>query len=96
MKKRLLIILLLITFTGFSQEQKTSIRFAVYPNPVQDNFSITVDSTIRTVKIYTVLGKEVARFEKQDNYNISSLKKGIYLLYVETSVGSSVRKLAIK
>lgn len=101
MKKTTLYLFLCFALTTFAQSNtpdtaNNPIVFSVYPNPVQTSFRIKTTEVINTIKIYNVLGKEIIRFEKQDIYLVSDLKKGIYLLHLETETGIAVRKLIIK
>lgn len=101
MKKGLLIILLAFYSFGFAQDKtekqpNQNIVFAIYPNPVHQVFHINTNDTVVSVTIYNVLGKQVAQFHEQDQYNISALKRGIYLLHLETESGVAVRKLVVR
>ena len=70
------------------------IRF--YPNPIKNNtlrFNNVEDTEIR---IYDVLGKLVKIEQLKTNnasINISNLNKGIYLVNISGSYGSSTKKL---
>lgn len=60
--------------------------FCLYPNPVKETLYFNTNSIIDTVKIYSLIGQNLATF-KRDNLidnsiNISNLSKGIYLLKV--------------
>ncbi len=101
MKKRLLIILLAFYSFGFAQNQtekqlNQDITFAIYPNPVHQVFHIKTDEVIVKVKIFNILGKQVEQFDTQEKYDVSELKRGIYLLHLETASGIAVRKLVVK
>jgi hypothetical protein len=103
MKHKLLLLFLLLFSYGFSQEiekksvqEPKSISVQIYPNPVKDSFSLEADTPILWVKIYNVFGKQVAQFSVQERYDISFLKKGMYLLRLETQNGVVVRKLAVE
>jgi hypothetical protein len=103
MKHKLLLLFLLLFSYGFSQEiegesvQKPKvIAVRIYPNPVKDSFSLEAGMPILWVKIYNIFGKQVAQFTAQDRYDISFLKKGMYLLRLETQNGVVVRKLAVE
>lgn len=56
----------------------------IYPNPVLDKFKIKTDNNFINVKLYDILGKEINNINLSDNeFNISFLDKGIYLLKIE-------------
>ena len=101
MKRIILYLFLLLASYSFAQQDTTKtvandIDFTVYPNPVRSSFKINTEAAILKVRIYNVLGKEVAVFNKQVLYTVADLKKGIYLLHLETKRGVAVRKLIIK
>lgn len=55
----------------------------IYPNPVQDKFSIKTDDTIINFKLYDFMGKEILNVSDLDNQiNVSNLKKGVYILKI--------------
>jgi len=98
MKHKLLLLFLLLFSYGYSQEveEEKPLKFTIYPNPVQDSFSLELEETVLWVKIYDIFGKQVALFSGQEYYDISYLKKGMYLLRLETKNSVAVRKLAVK
>jgi hypothetical protein len=67
----------------------------IYPNPVQSNFVMSLDSRISTeldVKIYDVVGKLVKSFTRnsnigvqQLNFDVSELSSGSYMIEVRSS-----------
>lgn len=74
-------------------------NIAVYPNPVENNLFILAKENIKSVKIYTVLGKKVINL-KIDNTKIelemAALKKGIYLLKAITTSNKNITKKIVK
>lgn len=70
--------------------------FKIYPNPIKGNtLNADVKSTT-SYQIYDILGKKVLSGTVTTNnkkINVSSLKKGIYILKLETSNGSITKKL---
>lgn len=74
----------------------TSIGFKLYPNPSNQNWTITSKETIESIQLFDVLGKimysgnpQSNSFEVQGTY----LNKGIYFAKVETLSGSATLKL---
>ena len=54
---------------------------AVYPNPVADIIFIKSKTPVHQVKLYDILGKEVAvPFSNGEEMNVSSLQAGLYIL----------------
>lgn len=68
----------------------------VYPNPAQNEWNISADNIIVSVKLFDVLGKEV-QVSKPNALNVrvdaSELSKGLYFANITTDNGSKVVKL---
>ena len=79
-----------------STTQNTFESFKMFPNPTSGNrvyFSVTENATI---KIYTVLGKLVSTSQvtkTNNNIDISTLSKGIYLVKVDSNKQHITKKL---
>ncbi len=75
-----------------------AINLNVFPNPATDNFSITANSTIRSIMITDITGKVVYNDVINDNeIRINnSFGSGIYLVRIHTDEGVFVRKLQIQ
>ncbi|MDB0600434.1 T9SS type A sorting domain-containing protein [Tenacibaculum maritimum] len=70
-------------------------KIQVYPNPVEDFVKIQTEESLRDVRIYNVLGKELLRL-KAKNVDFSSLPKGIYFLIIRTKDHKKLVKKIIK
>ncbi len=72
-------------------------KFNTFPNPANDVVQIATSLEINKVEMYNVLGKKVTTSFNQHNNNvdISSLSKGIYVLKI-TSGQSTITKKIIK
>ena len=83
-----------------SSSEFTAIAFSVYPNPIQQEFKINLDSsiTLNTLKIYNNLGQIVysKSSDFESNYDISSLSKGVYHLEINDQAGNRSIKNIIK
>lgn len=68
---------------------------SVYPNPTKDVLNLKVPSTVEVtnVNLFDVLGKKVSVSYNEGLINTSSLSQGIYLLKVETNVGTLTQKV---
>lgn len=75
-------------------EQKA--KFNLYPNPASDNFTIEIDSNLKSVKIYSTQGQKVLTSNSKD-INVYNLSKGIYLVQIEDQNNNrSTQKLIVK
>jgi hypothetical protein len=71
----------------------------LYPNPVQDKFSIESDINIKHIKMYNQLGQVVLGFDDikpQTSYNISALSKGVYFVELSSVQGKKTVKKLVK
>lgn len=80
----------------FSTTEFTSTNFKLYPNPSNQNWTITSKETIESIQLFDVLGKIIysgnpqsTSFEVQGTY----LNTGIYFAKIETLSGSATLKL---
>ncbi len=74
--------------------------FVLFPNPVTEGklYMISSNNTTKQVEIYTMLGQQVYLNSVQINeaIDVTSLKKGIYMLHIEEEGKIATRKLVIK
>ncbi len=83
------------------QEQQTS-KVDIYPNPAKDNITIRSSIAIKTIDVYSILGKKVKQYQFDSNIteqslDLSSLQSGMYMIRFETNNGSILtKKLALK
>lgn len=80
--------------TSVAEEDIADIN--IYPNPASDYFQLTENSSIKTIQIYDIVGKNVATYQHQSSgtYDISNLRDGLYvvrLLDVNGKVAKSMR-----
>ena len=73
----------------------------IYPNPINKERSFiniaSKHSLVKTIEIFDVLGKQVyANILTGKQLNISSLRKGVYILKITENNISESRKLVIK
>ncbi len=93
MKNLLLVLLLFVSFSVFSQDkndqspvaitESSTAHFSVYPNPVEDRLSINTKLEDYSIEIINSLG-QVVNFQKNNNglqtVDYSNLASGMYLL----------------
>ncbi|WP_420580271.1 S8 family serine peptidase [Reichenbachiella sp.] len=76
----------------------------VYPNPVENELRINVDNVkhVSSVSLVHVSGKEISELKTQnagDNVirvDVSSVRPGLYVLMIETSIGRNIQRVRIK
>ncbi|MDT0295247.1 T9SS type A sorting domain-containing protein [Mesonia ostreae] len=75
---------------------KKEVEVTLFPNPVGSKFQLEMEQEkkIRSVRIFSVNGKEILKFnEAQSSYDVSQLKQGIYFIQIETEERKSIIKL---
>ncbi|HEY9113856.1 MAG TPA: Omp28-related outer membrane protein [Bacteroidales bacterium] len=74
---------------------KQEIKLSVYPNPASDKLFVKSETPIRTIEIHDISGRKLLKVTSEsylEQLNVSSLKSGTYLLFVQTEKGMAVRK----
>ncbi len=70
-------------------------KIKIYPNPTSEN-NISISSDIDlTVEVFTILGKSVLKeikLSNNTNFDISSLKTGVYFIKLTSDKGSIIKK----
>ena len=71
-------------------------RFSIFPNPVQNSFTIQLKENIqlKKVRIYNNLGQLITSSKKL-TINTSTFSSGIYFVEIETNKGKATKKLVI-
>ncbi|WP_379963190.1 T9SS type A sorting domain-containing protein [Epilithonimonas sp. UC225_85] len=88
----------IITFTNLLATGETmqyDNRMQVYPNPVKDSFKINNPEKMKidTVEITDVSGRLVKIIKGSEEYNVSDLPKGTYILKIKSSELTKITKL---
>jgi len=82
---------------------KSDQTFSIYPNPAKDNVQINVVSSqsCNTISITDISGKQILikktnQAESTITMDVSTLKKGLYFISVDTSCGKQTKKLIVE
>ncbi len=86
------------TFTvlGVDDIENNQSLITILPNPAQNFFSIQSKNSIQQVTIFDASGKQIKAFSKSNNYDISTLEKGIYFVEIIDNVGKINTQKLIK
>ncbi len=71
-------------------------EFSLFPNPVEEQFTIETNKKVESLKLYNLSGKLVKEFDLQDTYSVSGLPAGIYYLNISCENEIFTRKLVIE
>jgi hypothetical protein len=70
--------------------------FVAYPNPTVNNWTISGDSTINSVAIYDIMGKQISMVEVNDmevEINTTNIRSGVYFARIVSDNGVQTVKL---
>ncbi|WP_027381554.1 T9SS type A sorting domain-containing protein [Chryseobacterium daeguense] len=83
------------TGLGTSEVMQYDNRVQVYPNPVKDMFKINNPEKIKisNVEIIDISGKIIKNLKASEEYNVSDLPKGNYILKIKSSEATKITKL---
>ena len=68
---------------------------SLYPNPTNGLFQLETEVGFDSVEIYSLQGQLIKLFSNQNQYNVSDLSKGIYLVKINAEEGSLNKTLII-
>ena len=78
-------------------EKSLSQGVTLYPNPVDDKFQIVSDAAVNGIKIFNISGQLVKKVtENFDGVNVEELSSGLYIVKVDTELGSISQKMLKK
>ena len=80
------------TSVGTGLDETSATGTVVYPNPVVDILRIATDTPIRTIRIFDIYGKEVARAADTDRIDLSHLPAGVYTVRADGKTARVVKK----
>ncbi|WP_309640226.1 ELWxxDGT repeat protein [Flavobacterium sp.] len=63
------------------------------PNPTKNYFELTSELSIEKVEVYSIIGQLVKTFEQQNQYSITDLVKGSYIVKITTPEGTTNKTL---
>lgn len=70
--------------------------FKMYPNPANFYFQLSGEFAIEKVEIYSLQGQLVKIFKNENQYSISDLAKGIYMVKIEAREGLASKTLIVE
>lgn len=79
-----------------SQFNSNQYDIILSPNPSHDFFSLSTDLVVQKVQIYSITGQLIKTFSQQNNYSITDLIKGSYIVKVSTTEGIESKVLLIE
>ena len=82
-----------------SIKQTATASLKLFPNPARERISVECGTEMRRVTLCNALGQQVLRVSPnapQAELQVAGLPRGLYLLKVETAVGSAVRKVVVE
>jgi len=77
-------------------ENVSNVKLSIYPNPTTNELHIDTDKVIKTIKLYNMVGQNVATFIATKSINVSALTNGIYMAKISLSDGKTVIRKFVK
>jgi hypothetical protein len=71
-------------------------KIILYPNPTNSYFELSGDVMIEKVEVYSLLGQLVKSYEKQEQYSVSDITKGTYIVKITSTEGVSNKTLIVE
>src|SRR6185312_1634843 len=96
------------TATGINQAESKALSANIYPNPVSNSMSLTLnmkESGVLTAELYSMDGKMVRMLENnsqttagtfEKTYELNDLPKGIYFLRINANNITETRKVIVE
>ncbi|MDO6597036.1 T9SS type A sorting domain-containing protein [Oceanihabitans sp. 2_MG-2023] len=68
---------------------------SIYPNPTSNILNLNVSNAvaIKSIELYNVIGKQVIKTNATTTLDLTNLESGIYMLKVDTDLGSITKKV---
>ena len=70
--------------------------FKMYPNPSNSYFQLDGNFEIEKVEIYSLQGQLIKTFKNQNQYDVSDLAKGIYMIKIKAEEGLASKTLIVE
>jgi len=65
----------------------------IFPNPVKTTFQIKTEQDFQHISIFSLQGKLIKNFSRQEIYDISDLPSGMYFVKIKNDSGVSTKKI---
>lgn len=82
-----------------SIEESEEVTIGIYPNPSQGNVKVTGDEEFTSIKLFDTKGSLIVIYDelhsKSVELSLHSLRKGMYLIQVETSKGTVQERIVL-
>jgi hypothetical protein len=69
------------------------LSLSAYPNPTQGRVSIEANSSVERIEVFDLMGKLVFKASQTSTVDIHHLNVGVYLFQIQTSEGTSTKKI---
>jgi len=70
-------------------------KLSIYPNPASDNVYISSNTTIDSIDVYDILGKQVMALKQTEVIDVSDLNIGLYLFKITSGDQVHIKKIIV-
>lgn len=84
------------TTAGLGTSDLKKISLGIYPNPTNGILNIKTDSTVEKVNVTNMVGQRMNVQFSENQINMQSLQKGIYIVELQLKDGQKISKKVIK
>ena len=84
-----------LTIDDVVDDYNRELNIVAYPNPASNKVYIQTNAKILGVNVYNILGKRV-RNTVSDTIDVTNLTNGVYIMTIETDLGSETKRLIKK
>lgn len=79
-----------------NEQENLSTTVSIYPNPANSTVFVNGVESGAEIQVFNMTGNKVASYRNVNNFPVTDLPKGIYLINVSTSTGFSTHRLVVE
>ena len=85
-----------VTTNPTSVDRISQADLSIYPNPVAERLNIRTDFTVKEIRLISMTGQTVGTWKNTQSVSLAGIDQGAYIVHIDTSEGTAVRKVMKK